>query len=410
MKAVLRTALQLGTAVLLAWAAPVAGAQPGPEWLPPFPGPVPAAAERQPLSRVGWQLHQQLDWDVPGGRGRLGLSPAVTVTVHDPQAAARQELDRLQLAHEARSRAEAAAAETLLLHRLYLQLQHNTRLAELTRHWRAHLAAAHGAAGAAAARRQLTLTGLDLRLGQLSAHADLLRLRLELAGVPPDSGTAGLHMPAVSFPDEPLPACLGRNLTLGMLELLEQTEQLQAEHDRAGKRLKVEARAGLTLGISGGGRNADPLAAGWDLGLTVSQADFAGPALSISAGNHGLSQTLSVRSSSPPEGAAEPDGSVYAGLRDEEAFRLLSLFDALTAAADSEALAAAAAQLALRELDDGRAGTAARERLILEAYEAALEQLQLQEEHDQLLLEVASACRFPLTWLPEEPAGRPPAE
>jgi len=411
MNSPLRLAAPLLAAALLALLAlqraHAAGGYLTPDLLPPLGRPFPQPEEPHRTPRADWQLDQHLSFG-PDGRGRLSLNPSWTVTLSDPQRGPRQALDRQQRLAELHGTAAALRDDALLLHRLFLSLQHNAGVRQLLRDWRAAHVQADSGGGSAAAWLELGLAGLDLELEQLEAEADFLQLRLTLLELPGAPAPGHRYFPVLNLPGEPVPECLSRSPELARLEVMEELEILQAAHELAGRELKADLRAGLSLDLSAGSAAGGGFAAGWSVSLAVRRADYGGPALDFSAGSHGFSQSFSLRREAPVPPPAADGSRAREQLRNSETLALLALLDALAGSGGRLTLAARETELAFSQLNEAEQAGTVTAALTDQAFDAALTELRLEAEHDTLLLEVAAACRFPLHW--EAAAMRPGSE
>lgn len=401
MSSLLRLAAALLATVLLACLplqpARAAGGYLTPALLPPLGGPLPQPGEPDRTPVADWQLDQHLSFG-PDGRGRLSLNPSWTVALTDPQRKPREALDRQQRLAELHGTAAALRDDALLLHRLFLSLQHNAGVRQLLSDWRAaHVEAASGG-DASAAWLELGLARLDLELQQLEAEKEFLQLRLNLLELPGTPAPGHRHVPVLGLPGEPVPECLSRSPELARLEVMEELEVLQAVHELAGRELKADLRAGLSLDLSPGSAAGPGFAAGWSISLAVRRADYGGPALDFSAGSHGFSQSFSVRREAPVPPPASAGNHAREQLRNAETLALLALLDALAGAGGRLALAARETELAFSQLYEAEQTGTVTATATDQAFDAALTELRLQAEHDTLLLEVAAACRFPLHW------------
>lgn len=347
---------------------------------------------------VRWQLHQQLYHSFQTGQGRLSFGPSLHVALHDPQAELRLHQEQASAELEALERRSEAQRAALSVHLSHVQLQNRNRAAAFLRDWLADWSALPAGPDQQAARAELQRSEVEGLLADISDQAWLLSLQLESQGFRPGPAAEHYLRPVIAAGEEPLLRCLQFSPTVRRIEVLNQLDLLSREHAAAGSQLRVDLELRADISMTQADEFQPGTAVNLNAGLRLSRADHSEPRLQFEVSDQGVSQSLTLRGPQAPAavsrgGETDPEQAI-----DREALRLLSLLSALEQASRQESLDRASLAL---ELDLLRAAGAATEPVRTDLYailQPLVNLLQAELHHDQLALELAAECGFPLVY------------
>lgn len=365
-----------------------------PDWLPPLDPPSHISTTPAAAAAVSWQLHQRLELQPGAGTVSVSVDPSVSVQLTDPRAPVLAEQLQLDAALTAIDEADQAARSALVLHGGFLSLQAAGWL----------LGALHGlqdllqAEQSAAPQSATDLPALQLQVLQsdMSDHAAFQRLQLELAGLPGMTEPGRYWRPVAGLSTEPLPLCLANSRELRRLELLSSREETAGRLALAGRQPGVSLDLGVQLGVRLQPHGTQPQF-GWSAGLRIARSDHAGPQLRFDASAHSLVQTFTVRgpglSETEPAAATELNRAA-----DQARLSLLALLQATDQAFRNELLERELASQAALKVEQQLARGVPDAEDVLALAQRLLTLVQSVVAHDQLLLQLAVECRFPVSW------------
>lgn len=371
--------------------------------LPPLHADMPLqVAGQQPAVR--WQLHQQLDHSLQTGEGRLSFSPAVSVILHDPQSGPRLQQDQASAELQALERRSDAVRSALHVHLDWLRLQQQDRTGQLLSEWLSHWLELPVGTPAQAARAQLQRLEVEALLLDARDHAELLALRLESNGYGRDPARQQFR-PLLELGADPLLKCLQSSPAIRRIEVLNQLELLSQEHNAAGRQLMVELELRASATLTQAASVQPGAALDFNAGLRISRADHSEPRLQLDISNHAITQSFTIRGPASEPAASGGGAPDFREAADNEFLRLMSLLVSLEQVRRQEDLAreTLALELDLLHIMDLEAAPVRQDLSVLLQPLLMLQQAELR--HDQLALELAAECGFPVTYT--EVAGLP---
>jgi hypothetical protein len=370
------------------------------------PAPAPAATFR---------LNQSFRQPFSAGGSSLTLGPSASITLHDPLRETEGRLEELRSQLETLELQREAAANLLAIHRNAATVQNLLVVGELAGLYLQAAAPLLTEAAAAPGFEQavhdpaawrLREDSLDYRelLKQAQAGIQLFSLALESAtGLPAGSfrSLTGVQRPVLQIAEgtDLLAACLAGSNQLQRLELWQEQDALEARQREL--RLQPSVRLDLGAQLSVDNLPAEPrLGVSWSLGLHVAAPRLADASFDLDLNRSGVTQRSSFVW--PRRARTEAAGQVdHAATSGSVLLSLIQLLDQLESAgrATSRYRLQAAGAYDLLVL---AAGPGLQEhldaQLLTGALASALTLLQAQLELDSTVLELAAACRLPVSY------------